>query len=334
MGRKAPPRLRSIIRGVTGMWHGGICLSAALLTIAAMPIPQWAFPGMGSAASTPPPDGKLVMRLPGSPRVFLLSDIHNMARAIDWFPDAHPPAPEVVLSARGNGVLPCGYCHLADGRGRPENASLRGLPADYIVEQVRAFASGVRRAASPDFAPSRYMANVAHAVTPADLTAAATYFSQFEHQSHTRIVEQVSIPAAGAWSFVYRFDPVRQEVLGEHIVEGPVDRERFELRDPGTSYIAYVPKGAIARGGDTAARGASGGPACMSCHGAALAGIAGASPSYVARQLMGFRSKSRNDLSAAPMQAVAAGLSDAQIIDVATYVGSRRPWTQADVPKE
>jgi cytochrome c553 len=32
------------------------------------------------------------------------------------------------------------------------------------------------------------------------------------------------------------------------------------------------------------------------------------------------------------MQAVAAHLTDAQIIDVAAFVGSKRPWRHADVP--
>ena len=255
-----------------------------------------------------------------------------MAHAIDWFPNTHPRAPGVVMRASGVGAFPCGYCHLPDGRGRPENASLRGLPADYIIAQVKAFASGARRAASADYVPARYMEDAAHAITPADLNAAAVYFSEFEPQSHTQIVEAATIPAAAAWHFVYRFDASRHEALGQRIVEGPVEPRRFELRDPETAYIAYVPEGAIGRGQAIAERGAPGGPACVSCHGQALAGIAGASPTYVARQLMGFRSKTRNDPGAVPMQTVAARLTDTQIIDIAAFVGRSRPWRHADVP--
>jgi cytochrome c553 len=47
---------------------------------------------------------------------------------------------------------------------------------------------------------------------------------------------------------------------------------------------------------------------------------------------MGFRDKARSDPDAAPMQAVAARLTDAQIIDAAAFVGSRRPWRRSDVP--
>jgi cytochrome c553 len=46
---------------------------------------------------------------------------------------------------------------------------------------------------------------------------------------------------------------------------------------------------------------------------------------------MGFRGKSRNDPGAAPMQAVAAQLTDAQIIDAAAYVGSRSAWTRGEM---
>jgi cytochrome c553 len=312
----------------------GLALLFALGTSATAQGPgEWAFPGGGAANSTSEPLVSDEVRLPGSPVVFHQSAFHGMAQAIDWFPDAHPPAPEVVLHATGDGGYPCGYCHLADGRGRPENARLQGLPIDYIVEQVEAFASGARRAALPDYMPTRYMIEVAHAIKPADIEAAAVYFSQFEPQSHTQIIEAATIPAAASWRFVYRFDRSRQEALGQRIVEGPVDGEAFELRDPETRYIAYVPQGAIARGRAIAEQGASGGPACVSCHGPALIGIAGASPTFLARQLMGFRSKARNDPGAVPMQEVAGQLTDAQIIDVAAFVASSRSWTRADLDK-
>jgi cytochrome c553 len=311
--------------------RSGFLLLAALLSIAAAPAPEWAFPALGEAVDAPAPPAPDVVRLPGSAVMFHRSDFGGMRQAIDWFPHGHPPAPDVVLRAKGQGGYPCGYCHLPDGSGRPENARLQGLPADYIVEQVQAFASGARQAAVPGYLPTRLMALVAHAIQPADLKAAAAYFSQLEPRSHTQVVEAATIPAATAWHFVYRFDASRREPVGQRIVEGPVDAARFELRDPGTRYVAYVPEGAVARGRAIAEQGAAGGPACVSCHGPALVGIAGASPTFLARQLLGFRGKSRNDPGAAPMQAVAAQLTDAQIIDAAAYVGSRPPWTRGEM---
>jgi len=53
--------------------------------------------------------------------------------------------PEVVARGRKPQVHACGYCHLPDGQGRPENAPLAGLPAAYIEAQVAAFRSGARR---------------------------------------------------------------------------------------------------------------------------------------------------------------------------------------------
>jgi cytochrome c553 len=295
------------------------------------PADEWAFPGMGDPADAPAAPSSEAMRLPGSQLIVHRSDFDSMTQAIDWFPDAHPPAPELVLHAKGEGAYPCGYCHLPDGSGRPENARLQGLPADYIVEQVEAFASGARQAAVPGYVPSRYMAEVAHSIQASDLEAAAAYFSQFEPRAHTQIVEAATIPAAAPWHFVYRFDHSRHEALGQRSVEGPVDAQRFELRDPEARYIAYVPEGAIARGRAIAEHGASGGPACVTCHGQALVGIAGASPSFLARQLIGFRARARNDSSAAPMQAVAARLTDAQIIDAAAFIAGCRSWTHAEM---
>jgi cytochrome c553 len=307
-----------------------LALVALIATAADAPAaPEWAFPGFGGQVDTAEPPASGVVRLAGSPVILHRPDFDG-THAVDWFPQTHPPAPDVVLHAKGNSSFACGYCHLPDGRGRPENARLQGLPADYIVEQVQAFASGTRRAAVP-YIPTRLMAEVAHDIDPADLQAAADYFSRFKLQSHTRVVETATIPAASAWHFVYRFDRRKQEALGQRIVEGPVDDARFELRDPETLYIAYVPMGAIARGRAIAEHGAPGVPGCASCHGKALVGIAGASPSFLARQLMNFRSHARNDPGAAQMQAVAAQLTDTQIIDAAAYVGSHKPWTRAEM---
>ncbi len=48
----------------------------------------------------------------------------------DWHPDGHPPMPELVATGGGDGVVACGYCHLPNGQGKPENAGLAGQPYD------------------------------------------------------------------------------------------------------------------------------------------------------------------------------------------------------------
>src|SRR6202044_2558574 len=80
------------------------------------------------------------------------------------------------------------------------------------------------------------------------------------------------------------------EPIGNRIVEIPESLELVELRDPNSGFVAYVPKGAIARGRKLVQSGNGAFP-CASCHGANLKGdgnvpaLAGRSPSGLVRQL-------------------------------------------------
>ncbi len=44
----------------------------------------------------------------------------------------------------------CGFCHLVNGQGRPENAPLAGVPAADIVQQMADFKNGARKIAEPE----------------------------------------------------------------------------------------------------------------------------------------------------------------------------------------
>jgi cytochrome c553 len=302
---------------------GLLTLAAVALLAAAPAAPlDWAFPGSGPERAAIP--GTRTYRLPGAVGSFTEAAITDASHAPDWFPDEHPPAPAPVLAGAA-----CGYCHLVNGAGRSENAQLRGLPVSYIEEQVNAFASGARRSAGPAY-PTEYMAAVARAVSPADLHAAAIYFSSLEPMRHARVVEAATIPRASAEGFLYRFDTTAREPLGNRIIEGATDAEQHRLRDPHEQTVAYVPVGSLARGAALANDGTADFPACATCHTADFVGIGGASPTYIFRQLAGFRARTRNDPGAAQMQAVAAKLSDDQMIDLAAYVGSRPAWTLAE----
>ena len=110
------------------------------------------------------------------------------------------------------------------------------------------------------------------------------------------------------------------------------DLERHELRDATTTFVAYVPIGSI-RAGKRIATTPSKNPVttCTTCHGPNLRGlgaappIAGRSPSYLFRQLYGFKNGHRGGDISAPMQATVSKLSIDDMIAAAAYAGSLRP---------
>jgi cytochrome c553 len=71
--------------------------------------------------------------------------------------------------------------------------------------------------------------------------------------------------------------------------------------------------------------------ACAACHGVRLQGLdeaprlAGRSPTYLARQLFDLRAGARRGPAVARMAPAAAQLTNADIVDLAAYLGSLRP---------
>ena len=68
---------------------------------------------------------------------------------------------------------------------------------------------------------------------------------------------------------------------------------------------------------------------CAQCHGERLTGsgntapdIAGRSPSYLARELYDFQQGTRHGTLSAPMRQVAAGLSNADLVNLTAYLAS------------
>ena len=117
------------------------------------------------------------------------------------------------------------------------------------------------------------------------------------------------------------------------VVETPENPERTEiLRDPRSGFIAYVPVGSVKKG-ETLARTGGGGRtlACGECHGADLRGlgpvpgIAGRSPSYVARQMYDMQAGARRGEWTELMKPVVARLTDEDLVSLAAYVASLTP---------
>jgi cytochrome c553 len=300
--------------------------------------PAWAMPlGTGAAA---PFDSVTPRRVPGSTVAYTDRQAHDRFSVPDWYPGSHPAMPDIVARGRRPAVWACGYCHLPDGAGRPENAALAGLPAKYIEQQMAAMRTGART--SPWHAPNKpadFMRAVADSATPAEVAAASRYFSKLEPRRRARVVETDTIPRVRAGTGLYFLaEEGTREPLGQRLIEVATDAERHELHDARVEYVAYVPPGSIARGRELATRGvpgASGLPgiksACTSCHGPKLRGvglvppIAGRSPSYLLRQLLGFAAGSRSTPEAAPMRAVAGALRLEDMIAAAAYAGSLAP---------
>ena len=156
--------------------------------------------------------------------------------------------PEAVAHGRRPEMRACGFCHLVNGQGRPENASLAGLPAAYIVQQMADFKNGDRKSAEPRMGPPNAMIQDAKAATDEEIKAAAAYFSSFPFKKWIRVVEAKDVPKSRIAGSMHVPTNDGTEPLGQRIIEMPEDLARTELRDAGSGFVAYVPPGSIAKG--------------------------------------------------------------------------------------
>ncbi|MEZ5286314.1 MAG: hypothetical protein R2712_16195 [Vicinamibacterales bacterium] len=295
--------------------------------------PPWAFTVNAPAApggSAPAPD-PAPRRVPGSDRAFTLAETRDAFAPPDWHPEAHPPMPEAVAHGRRSEMRACGYCHLPNGQGRPENASLAGLPAAYIIQQMADFKSGARTSSEPKMGPPNAMIADARAATDEEIRAAADYFASFPFKPWIRVREVREVPRTrvAGWMHV----PVSgTEPIGRRIIEVPEDLGRTELRDASSGFIAYVPEGSVAAGKALVTTGGNGRTvACGTCHGPGLAGLgpvpplAGRSPSYTVRQLFDFQQGHRTGPWSPLMAAAVEKLTVDDMLAIAAYTASLTP---------
>lgn len=306
----------------------GACGAVAAASAATDPGSGWSWLGPRVVAPAKPRNVAAIIHLDGSREAIAEAQLHDSNAAVDWFPAEHPAAPAPVVHAR-NGASACGFCHLPTGQGRPENSTLAGLTADYIERQVTAFANGNRRSPIPNFEPTQYMASAARKVTSAEVHEAALYFAGMPFVSRTQVIEADEATFTPA-RYVYAIGQGTRQPVGERIIEGPTDMERFEKRDPRVPIVAYVPPGSIAAGRTLAASGGPAGLPCATCHGEGLKGgiappLAGRSPTMLMRQLVAFKAGTRANDEAAPMRSVTAPLGDQEMIALAAYAGSLKP---------
>lgn len=296
--------------------------------------PPWAFtvntPPAPGAAPAPAPDPG-AKQVPGSIVSLTVAQTRDAYNPPDWHPADHPPMPDAVAHGRPKEMRACGFCHLVNGQGRPENAGLAGLPAAYIVQQMADFKNGDRKSSEPRMGPPNAMIQDAKAAHDDEIKAAAAYFSSFPFKKWIRVVESKEVPKTRIAGSMHV--PLEgTEPLGQRIVELPENLERTELRDSASGFVAYVPVGSIAKGESLVKTGANGKTiACGTCHGADLKGLgpvpplAGRSPSYTVRQLFDLQQGSRKGTWSPLMKQAVEKLTIDDMIAIAAYTSSREP---------
>jgi cytochrome c553 len=241
--------------------------------------------------------------------------------------------PEIVAHGKRPDARACALCHYPNGKGRQENAGISGLPVSYFIQQMSDFRSGVRKSAEPRKGNTNLMIAIAKAMTPDEIKASAEYFAAMPWTPWVRVVETTTVPKmesrGGIWIPV---EGASQEPIGVRVVETPENPERTEiLRDPRSGFIAYVPRGSIKKGEALVKTGGNRTEACAVCHGSDLLGmgpvpgIAGRSPSYLARQMFDMQAGARHGEWADLMKPVVAKLTDDDLVNITAYVSSLPP---------
>jgi cytochrome c553 len=274
--------------------------------------------------------------IPGSTGEFTVPQIHNDFGPADWFPGDHPTMPDIVAHGREkDGIRACGLCHFPNGQGKPENAPVAGTSASYVLQQLADFKNGSRRTSDKNKANGFEMGAMAAALTEAEKTAVAEYFSAIRFKPWVKVVEAAQIPevAAGVNGLFMPVKGGKMIPLGKRLIEVPENPdETLFNRNPRSGFIAYVPPGTLARGKMLATTGGNGRTQrCDTCHGADLRGIgpvpaiAGRQASYLSRQMYDMQVGTRHGLWSELMTPVVAKLTEDDILALAAYSASQAP---------
>lgn len=284
-------------------------------------------------------------QIAGSAATFSLQQVRFGGKVCDWFPGDHPPMPSIIErgpAASGSSAYACGFCHLPNGRGRPENAPVSGQPESYFLRQLADFRSGARRSADPRKPNTWMMIAFAKAMTDDEARAAAHYFGLMKWTPWIKVIETDLVPKTEIEGNLYHsIEAARTEPIAGRIIEVAQDEEQERYRNPRSGYVAYVPVGSLSKGEALVRTGGLGFVdgkavpaktiACAVCHGPDLLGmgevpgIAGRSPSYLARQLYDFQQGTRKGAFAPLMQPVVASLGEDDFVTIAAYVASLAP---------
>jgi cytochrome c553 len=321
-------------------------VSAATLAFAAYDgPPPWAYgfespAGSASSPAAPPPSTAATpapdvapRQLPGSVGSFTLAQIRDGFGPADWFPGDHPVMPEIVAHGKRPDVRACSLCHYPNGKGRPENAGVSGLPVSYFIQTMAYFKSEARKSADTRKGNTNLMIAYAKAMTDEEVKMAAEYFGAMKWTPWIKVVEAATVPATRiAGGMFLRLDGKAMEPIGDRIIEVPDDTERTEsLRDPRSGFTAYVPAGSLKKGEALVTTGGGKTTRCATCHGTDLnglgpvPGIAGRSPSYTVRQLFDTQRGTRKGVWSDLMKPVVANLTSEDMLAIAAFTASQKP---------
>jgi cytochrome c553 len=297
-------------------------------------VPPPPAPAAAAPAAAAPTADTAMKQLPGSTLSFTLAQIRNGFGPADWFPGDHPVMPAIVARGKEPEVRACALCHYPNGKGRPENAGVAGLPVSYFIQTMHDYRNDMRKSADARKANTNAMIAIAKGMTEDEIRQAANYFGAIKWSPWIRVVETATVPKTRIAGGMYlRLEGGATEPIGMRIIETPENVEHTEmLRDPRSGFIAYVPPGSLKKGEALVMTGGNGRTvACGVCHGADLRGmgpvpgLAGRSPSYMARQMHDMQAGARTGEWTELMKPVVDRLTEDDLVSITAYLASRTP---------
>ena len=230
----------------------------------------------------------------GSDKQFSRLDFRQADSYPDWFPGDHPAMPRMNTVGSATQGRACAGCHLANGKGRPENAPPSGQPAAYTLQQIEDFTNGLRYTSDPRKRNTHTMIWLSEGMNDAEKLEIAEYYAAIPWTPWIRVIETDLVPEMHLeeGNMFITVGTERTVPLAGRIIETPENQlESNYLRSPRSGWNAYVPVGSLAKGEELVTTGGGKTVQCGVCHGedlmglGSMPGIAGRSPSYMMRQL-------------------------------------------------
>jgi cytochrome c553 len=286
---------------------------------------DWAYPVAPKGKGKP--DNETMLTVPGSKKQYTAAQIGDSFNPPDWFPDEHAPMPAPVATGRQPAYRACALCHLPTGGGHPESANIAGLSAEYMIRQMNEYKNGNRVGLR-----NETMIEIAKAMTDEEVRDSSEYYARLRPHSRQKVVESDTAPRSfvGGGGMRYAHADGGTEPIGSRIIIIPETAEGAQRRNPKSNFVAYVPKGSIARG-KALADGSGGVLGCAGCHGGnmkgigIMPGIAGRDPTYAFRQLYDMKEGRRKGGTVALMSIVVNKMTIDDMIAVSAYLASLEP---------